>query len=237
MKHSRKKQLFPLVLFLSVFMTSTTAFADLYWEFKQVSKGVEGQPDATRIQKNYYTDRASRVETGSGAVMIMDLDSMTIYQLDPRSKTYIKSDMRKMGAPEQMPGMSAEQRKKMIENMAGSMKVTPTDETKTIAGYNCRKYNVGFMNSSNEYWLSKDVKGYDELKRIGAKMAMSFEANPVLKQMNIAGIMDKLDGFPVQIITHAGRGTMTSTLIKIEQKPLPAELFQVPKGYKVMKRE
>jgi hypothetical protein len=62
-------------------------------------------------------------------------------------------------------------------------------------------------------------------------MAKSFENNPMLKQMNIAAMMDKLDGFPVQTVTQVMGGTITNTLVKVEKKSLSSDLFQVPAGY------
>jgi hypothetical protein len=220
-----------LVLTLSTFFVGVSlAFADLYWESEQVTQGVKGQPPGPSIMKSYYTDKASRIELADGKIMIMDYDKKLAYRLDPAAKTYSEMDMNEMGGSKQMANMPAEQRK-MMESMMQSMQITPTDETKVINGYKCKKYMVNFMMMNGEYWLSKDVKGYDELKAIGAKMAKSFENNPMLKQMNIAAMMDKLDGFPVQTVTQVMGGTITNTLVKVEKKSLSGDLFQVPAGY------
>jgi hypothetical protein len=113
--------------------------------------------------------------------------------------------------------------------------IIPTDETKTIAGYKCRKYNANFGLVQGEYWASKDVKGYQELREAGVKFGTLLEKNPMLRQMNVAGLVEKLDGFPVQVTNHVMGGTIVSTLKKVEQKPLDPELFKVPKDY-VLKR-
>ncbi len=182
------------------------------------------------ITKHYYTSKASRIDLADGKVMIMDFDKKLVYRLDPAAKTYQEMNMDEMAGSKQMANMPAEQRK-MMESMMQSMQVTPTNETKTINGYKCTKYLVSFMMMNGEYWLSKDVKGYEELKGIGEKMAKSFEGNPMLKQMNIAAMMDKLDGFPVQTVTQVMGGTITNTLVKIEKKSLSDDLFKVPAGY------
>jgi hypothetical protein len=226
----RKWQLV-LVLTLSTFLIGvSSAFADLYWESEQVTQGVKGQPPGPSIMKSYYTDKASRIELADGKIVIMDFDKKLVYSLDPAAKTYSQMDMNEMGGSKQMANMPAEQRK-MMESMMQNMQITPTAETKVINGYNCKKYMVSFMMMNSEYWLSKDVKGYDELKAIGAKMAKSFEGNPMLKQMNIAAMMDKLDGFPVRTVTQVMGGTITNTLVKMEKKSLSSDLFQVPAGY------
>jgi hypothetical protein len=220
-----------LVLTLStLFIGVSVASADLYWESEQVTQGVKGQPPGPSLMKSYYTDKASRIELPDGKIMIMEYDKKLVYRLDPAAKTYSQMDMNEMAGSKKMANMPAEQRK-MMESMMQSMQITPTEETKVINGYKCKKYMVSFMMMNGEYWLSKDVKGYDELKAIGAKMAKSFENNPMLKQMNIAAMMDKLDGFPVQTVTQVMGGTITNTLVKVEKKSLSSDLFQVPAGY------
>jgi hypothetical protein len=227
-----------LLVVMSAFLFgASVAHADLYWESEQVTKGAPGQADGTKVVKNYYTSHASRIEMGNGKVMIMDLDKRTMLHLNPADKTYTETDMEEMAGPRNMPGVDKAQQKKMMESMMQSMQVTPTNETKTINGYKCRKYLVSVMMVNSEYWLSKDVKGYEELKAIGEKMAKSFESNPMLKQMNIAGMMDKLDGFPVQVVSQVMGGTITNTLVKIEKKSLSDDLFKVPAGYTMKKTQ
>jgi hypothetical protein len=206
------------------------ALADLYWESEQVTKGVKGQPDQTQLVKNYMTNYASRTDMGDH-VTIMDFDKKVIYQLNPTAKTYVKSDMKDIGRPPGMKDEEAQAFQEMVRKMVGEVKVVPTDEKKKIAGYNCTKYEIAMMATRSEYWLSKEVKGYDEMKAVGRKMAGVFDTNPMLKQMNIAGMMSQLDGFPVQMVTSLMGGNITSTLKKVEVKKLDKDLFKVPAGY------
>jgi hypothetical protein len=206
------------------------AFADLYWESEQVTKGVQGQPDETQIVKNYMTDYASRTDM-EDRVTIMDFDKMVIYQLDLAAKTYVKNNMKDIGRPPGMKDEEAQAFQEMVRKMIGEVKVVPTNEKKKIAGYNCIKYELAMMATRSEYWLSKEVKGYEEMKIVGRKMAGVFDTNPMLKQMNIAGVMSQLDGFPVQMVTNLMGGTITSTLKKVEVKKFDKNLFKVPAGY------
>ena len=209
--------------------------ADLFWESEQVTKGIPGQPDRTRIVKNYISSNASRTDMGD-QVMIMDYGNMIMYSLNPGKKTYSKIDMRKIGLPPGagMDAQQAAQAQEMIKKMFGDIKVVPTNETKSIAGYTCKRYNVDFMMVKTEYWTSQDVEGYEELKAVSKKMRTAFAENPVFKNTNIMGMMDSLDGFPVQIINHMMGGTSTTTLKKVEQKDLPKTLFQVPEDYRLV---
>jgi len=46
------------------------------------------------------------------------------------------------------------------------------------------------------------------------------ERNPMLRQIDFTGIVEKLGGFPVYTVNHVMGGTLESTLKKIEQKSL-----------------
>lgn len=215
-------------------VSTAPARADLYWESEQVIQGMPGQEDSTRIIKNYITKDASRTEMGD-TISIVRYDDMAMYQINPAEKTYVRIDMKSMGLPAEGAGMDpekTEQAQALIQEMFGKIKVVPSDETRTIAGYKCRRYDMNFMMVSSEYWTSDEVKGYEEVAAAGKKMQKAFEGNPILKKANVLGMMDAMDGFPVQIVNRMMGGTSTTTLKKIEQKTLPGSLFEVPEGYK-----
>lgn len=219
--------LFSVILGL---MTSSAAMADLYWESDQETKGMPGRPDETKVIKTYLTAYASRTER-EGQITIMNFDTKIMYHINPKAKTYQQINMAEMGKPPEMKGEKGQMQQQMMKNMMGNIQVTPTQETRQIAGYNCQKYLVSGMMMNSDYWLSKDVKGYEEIKEIGKKIAGVFDENPMMKQMNIAGMMGQLDGFPVQMVMNIMKGTSTTTLKKIEKKSLDKSLFSVPEGY------
>jgi hypothetical protein len=236
MKSNSKHWGFSLVLLVFFFALAPAAvWGDLYWEAENVSTGLPGQPDGTRIVKHYYAANVSRTDMGDGMVMIMDFNAMTMSRLNTRTKTYTQMDMNQMGPPG-MPAAQKERAGKVMAGMAQSMQVTPTGETKTINGYACKKFNVNFMMMDSEYWVSKDVKGYEELKSSTAKLAGVFEKNPALANMDISGMLAKLDGFPIQTTTHMMNGTMVTTVMHIEQKQLDPSLFKVPSDFTLTQR-
>jgi hypothetical protein len=222
-------------------LCAAPVYGGLYWEAEQVTEGMPGQADHTRMVKNYFSEDASRVERGPNQIVITDFDEMILYELNPADKSYKKMDLKEMGKLPSIPeaeggGEQASQMQArmqaMMKKMAGGMQVAPTDETKTINGYKCTKYVVRSMMTESEHWLSKDVEGYDELKAIGKKMGEAFDENPMLKQMNIAGMIAELEGFPVRTVTRVMNGKVVTTLKKIEQKPLDDKLVEMPEGYK-----
>ena len=148
-------------------------------------------------------------------IIILEFHTMTMYQLNPKEKTYIKVTRTEM--------------EQMTEGMTEDTQVTPTNVTKKIAGYKCRKYKLTTMGVESEHWLSKDVKGYKEYRAINEKM---LKKNPKLRKMNIAGTWGK-EGFPVKTMRDMMGMKMTSTLKKIEKKSLRKDLFKVPRGYQL----
>jgi len=219
------------VLLISLCLFSAAARADLYWENENVSSGIPNQPAGTTIQKNYFIPTATRIEMGDGKIILLDYDKLMMYSLNPQKKTYTQVNLNDMGMPAKMSGAEKEQMGKMIAGMMNGFQVTATNETQTIAGYKCHKSTANFGMIQGEYWVSKDVAGYGELKAVSAKLGAVLEKNPILRQINVAGMVEKLDGFPVQTTNRVMGGTIVSTLKKVEQRSLDPELFKVPKDY------
>jgi len=166
--------------------------------------------------KNYLTSYGSRIDTKDDITIIL-FDDLTIYQLDPSTKTYIKINMAEM---EKSMGP-------MAKEMAENAKVTATGETKTIKGFKCKKYIMTFMGVENVQWLSKDVTGYAEYEKISRKI---MKDSPQFRRMGLSGNLAG-KGFPVKTESGMMGMTTTTTLQKIEKTTLSKDLFKVPEGY------
>ncbi len=236
-----------LVFMVSVFTTVSPAFADVYWETITETSGMAMPPGMPKnlpkeameqmkkmsqpqkkLEKIYLTKNAYRMESPDG-IMIMDFKTMIAYHLDPATKTYTKMDLNKM-----MKGKNRRHMRKMMGDMQNSIKITPTNETKKIAGYNCKKYLVEIMMTKGEYWISKDIDEYDEMKKLAENMKKVMKNHPMLGQMGMGPMMNRMDGFPVKTKMDTMGMTSTSTLKKIEKKSLDKSLFMVPKDYKLV---
>ena len=233
MKTSKWMWRIPLALLIYL-IVSTSAYADLYWESEVrtsgVPAGLEGLPPQARSElldqfkpktktvKYYLTSNASRTDISNDIIMITEFDTMTMYQLNVNDKTYTKTDM--------LSEIHQEMPREMME-----IRVTPTSETKEIAGYKCKKYTVTMMRESSEYWLSKDVTGYKEFKAMTAKFEKKLQKNPMLWKMSVMGMASQLEGFPVRTVMNVMGTTTTNTLKRIAKKSLPKDLFKVPKEY------
>jgi hypothetical protein len=212
--------------------------ADLYFETEQVSRGIPGQPDGTAVLKQYFSSDATMIDLGD-RITIMNFKEKMVYDLEKASRTYTSNAIDKMGM--ESFGIEAEGEEQnallqtMLQTMAQNSKVTPTSEVKTIQGYKCRKYVIDIMMTSSQYWVTREFTGYDEMKSIAERATQAFMNNPLMRQMNVLGMMKELDGYPVHTITQIMNGTITSTLKKTEQKKLDPSLFKVPAGYKMVK--
>jgi len=217
-----------IILAMSTGLYVRPVKADLYWETESVSSGIAHRSKGTSIQKYYFTPNASRVELSGKKIYIVNYKSMILYSLDTKAKTCSTLNLAELFL-DASPGDS-----KKNADLMGTMlgvQVTPTNELKTIAGYKCRKCMVRIAFLTGEYWVSNDVRGYQELRTLGAKVEAIAERNPVIRQMDVAGMVDKLGGFPVYTVNHLMGGTVESTLKKVEQKSLDPALFVVPKEY------
>ena len=197
--------------------------ADFYFESEQSAEGVSSFPGQGKLIKTYLTAGATRTESGD-RITIMNSRTMTTYELNPGNKTYTQHDMKEMHGMPKLEGAQKEQFERMVKQMADSMKITPTEETRRIAGYDCRKYDVQFMMAKG-VWVTKEIKGYDEFRKLTLDMAKAFEQNPMMKQMNVLTMMDQIDGFPVMTVMDVMGGKITTTLKMIEQKPLDKGLL------------
>jgi len=225
---------FIMALFTGLCVPS--AKADLYFETVNVSSNFPHQPKSTTMLKYYFNSRASRVEVGNGKVFILDYHAMKLFSLDSKAKTFTELNIGD-NLPE-LSNTSGSRKQKAVDAAMNSLfatQIKPTNETKIIEGYKCRKYNVHLAMVSGEYWVSQDVKGCRELKALGAKAASVVDRNPMLREFNIVGMVEKLGGFPVYIVNHVMGGTVESTLKRIEQKPLDPALFTIPGDYALKK--
>lgn len=235
MKHTKRLWIAGVVFLVALFMAGP-ACAGFYFESEQSTVGVPGQPHEEKLIKTYLSDHFSRTDQGD-LITIMNYQDMTSYELNPEAKTYVRHDMTRMQGMPNMKGAKKARFEQMMKRMADSIKIVPADETMPIAGYHCRKYQVQFMMATGVYWVTQEIEGYQELRKLTRNMAKAFDKNPMMKQMNVLAMMDQMDGFPVQTIMDVMGGKITTTLKSIEQKKLDKSLFEVPKGYTLIERK
>jgi hypothetical protein len=232
-----------------VMVFSGTALADTFIKQATHTDGFQMQGQTMQPRDDtvsmWLTENMARSDSKDGSFIIR-VDKDILYMLDPEKKKYSEiplsslGDMKKMMGLDEMSGEEAKMMEQQLQGMMAMMQVsatiTPTDETKEIKGYNCKKYlgdiKVGMAGVKAVYWVSKDVDmNYDAFKELNlAEMLFMPGADQLIEEMG------KMDGFVVHSIgtmNMMGQDITTTTdLVEIENKDAPAGTYDVPEGYK-----
>jgi hypothetical protein len=188
-------------------MSATLARADVKIvsevTVKGVPKAAQAQiSDKTTTTTTYYKASKQRTETDK-SVTITDLDADKFYTLDPVKKTYYlmsSKDMEKMAADNPMLAMI---------KMDTSTTVTPTDETKTIAGKMAKKYayttvmKMGMdgadesisamlptITISGEQWTTEEIALPVDFRKVAQSSFM--RSMPAMMAKGIKDMVDKM---------------------------------------------
>ena len=136
----------------------------------------------------------------------------------------------------------ARQMAELVKGMAGAImgsieiSVTPTEETRKIGEWDCKKYNVdlsmAMMKSKQELWATEDIQvDYTMFRAVsGGMMAQMPGFDKMLEEMK------QIKGLPVKTVATAsimGSEAVTTTeLIEYTEKDAPDGIFDIPEGYK-----
>ncbi len=157
----------------------------------------------------YFKDNNSRMEIQMG----MGMSMVTIS--DSRAKTTtVLMDI--LGNKTAMKMTEDDIKKEARQN--GEFEVLKTEETKTIAGYSCKKaiVTLGEKNSFN-VWYTNDIKANNS---------------------NWNNQFKNIDGFLMEFRMDQSSGlSMLMTAKTISNDNVPVDLFDVPSDYKVMTKD
>ena len=239
-------KIFLFLIFIGVF--TGTVLADTFIKqvtstdgYQMMGQNVEPENDTITM---WLGDGLSRSYAKDGSIL-MDGKKQMIYMIDDNRKAYsemsfdIIGDMKKMMATEDMDEEEARMMEQQMQMMMAMMQitatVTPTEETKQIKGYNCKKYvvdfNIAMANIKSDYWVSKDIDvDYDAFKKLNlSKMLLMPGADKVIEEFS------KIDGFLVfsegSVNVMGTNVKTTSELLEIVKKNAPAGTFEIPKDY------
>lgn len=208
-----------------------------YIETINRSTGLTGDTPTEETSKTYVGDDKMKIVSSDpqGTDMIVDPTTGTLTFLNDEAKQYYKVDTNSMKESMSQPGM--EQMRAVLEQ--SKVSVEPTDETREINGWKCKKYLVnktGMMEVEQEVWATEDVDL--DTKRFTSLMSMSgpqglLADSPAGKAQREE--MAKIKGFPILTkskVKMLGASMETeSEVTLIRKEPMPADLFEIPKGY------
>jgi hypothetical protein len=208
--------------------------------------GPQTTPAVDDTSTTWMGDNVAVMSSGEATSMIIDGKTGIVYMVDHEAKSYTEMPMDALGDLEKMmvgsgrdkaeAAMYGQQMQAMMAAMKMSAKVTATEETKEIRGWDCTKYVVeikmGMGGMTNNTWVTKDVDiDYAMFSRL---MSAPMSQMPGFQELMTE--MEKMDGIPVLV---EGSMNMMGTEVKskqevleIETKDAPDGVYDIPKDYK-----
>jgi hypothetical protein len=237
-----------------VFLLTGLIQADIFMKQKTHTDGfqVMGQTRPAKDETNtiWITSDKLRSDNPEQSI-IMRLDQNKMYILDNAKKTYTEMPMEMGKAMSDQvdkamneEGMDEQQKSNIMSMMQGmsqiKLTITPTDETKKIGNWNCRKYEQKLQTaigpSEGEIWATEDLKVDPELysQYMTALMGKGGMFANAMEEM--AKEMKKIKGVPVLTITNSNMmgASVKSTqeLLEFREGTAPSGYFDIPSGYK-----
>lgn len=203
---------------------STAAVADVVGSW-----GV-GQGNAIKVY--YKDDNHIRMDVGNGSYMLIIKDKA--YTVVDQGGQKMVMDVDAMGsAMKMMGGMAMQQAKSQIDQYdPESVQYKKTNRTETIAGYKGTVYQVsvkgpkGIETSEMVASNHKDVVTLQKaFHKISQRMAQSIMDKSALDGVNKAADLAAEKGIGGML-----RYNQEMTLQSLQNKDLPDEIFQLPKG-------
>lgn len=137
-----------------------------------------------------------------------------------------------------------------LSNLLGHFKVIATNERKKIKTYNCQRKQIhfayelsfsqmvvaptinqfgqNFTESLVTYWVAEEFDSYDFLMKIARKHKGIYNATPLLRQVDMLGLLEALEGVPVKISKKVDKAIREYTLFSVEKTSEKDVLFTLP---------
>jgi len=239
-----------LSILILVILFASQIQADVYMKYKDHTDGMavmgQKQPAKDIIRKVWITKNKIKSESEDRTVFIF-LDENKMIVLNHKEKTYSEMPMGGTNMMDKaMEGKSAEDKEKMqgmMQMAKGMMKieiaVTPTNETKKINKWICKKYiqevKMGMGPINSDVWATEELKMDYELYAKFSSAMMSM--NPGFSDAFDKAIneMKKIKGIPVLTETTMSMMGMqmksSQELLEFKEGTAPKGTFEIPKGY------
>jgi hypothetical protein len=193
------------------------------------SSGAEGGGVRSRV---WHAAGRMRLEAGDapgGPALVLQLDKGRVLRLDPEAKVAFEIDPAGLRARSHQDASVAG----TLIGAEDALRTTALPGTRTIAGHACRGYRVRSRAASVELWVAAGLPRAtvfaDFLEWSGASQAMP----------GLVAAVRELPGFPLETRTRVsvlGETQETvSTVTSIRLGAQPADLFEVPRGFRVEK--
>ena len=157
----------------------------------------------------FFKDNQSRVEMRMG----MGMSQVMIFDNKNKVMTML---MDMMGSKSAIKFTEDDIKKQKVKEDKGELSIKKTDETKEIAGYNCKKAVVTGKDGSFDVYYT------DEITYKNGDWVSEYKG---------------LEGFPLQYKMTQNKLTMQLTAKNVSKEKVDAGIFAIPADYKLMTME
>ncbi len=193
------------------------------------------RPAQEMIQTIYIGESRMRADNEKVS-MIIYLDDQKMMMLNHEKKTVTEIPLQ---FGQSMKDSDSEKAKSMQNMLQMSLKITPTDQTRTIDNRTCRKYlqvvETGMGKMESEMWVTDELKM--DYQKYAKFMAAMMAKQPGMKQSvsDMLEEMKKINGVAVLSVSkNTIMGTQvqsTTRLLEFKRKDIPSGTFDVPNEY------
>jgi hypothetical protein len=209
-----------VVSILTSFLFSLSLFGQALPEGKliyDISLGKDANPQMASMMPKEATVWFKKGKSRFEMTMMMGMKNTTITDESTKTSVTLMDMMGNKYAIKNKMGEPDAETKKMLENS----KVTPTTETKTIAGFKCNKTIIEF----------KDKTGTTSKFDIWSTKDLDFSTS------GQGGWLSKIDGAALEFSMNQGPVSMTFTAREIVKEAVSDAKFIIPTDYKEMSME
>ena len=193
------------------------------------ASGAEGEGVRSRVWHSAGRMRLEAGDAPGGPALVLQLDKGRALRLDPEAKIAVEIDSAGLRARSHQDASVAG----TLIGAEDTLRTTALSGARTIAGHACRGYRVRSRAANVELWVAAGLPRAavfaDFLEWSGASQAMP----------GLVAAIRELPGFPLETRTRVsvlGETQETvSTVTSIRLGPQPAELFEVPQGFRIEK--
>ncbi len=219
---------------------------ELTWDFVKVTRDIYGNEQSDTITYSVNSE-ISKIESANEIIYI-DYAKYALYRYNKLDRSCVGFPLNSNKTNE--PVNTKENLRKRSIALVSSLKLLTTTEHKEIAHYNCSlkhimfgadlalfqmvaplvvtEFNQKFTESMVSYCVSDEVVGFSTLLNIAQKRSDVFKNNPLLRQFDIVGLLEILEGFPVQITHKFQETTSVTTLLNKPSLTNDKKLFLLP---------
>lgn len=154
----------------------------------------------------------------------------------------MKMESALQNVPEEHKEMMKNMYQEMIDKMESGenttkddLEIKKTNETLDILGHTAEKYQIFSDGTLREdIWISEDINIYNEMdpeqfKEFFKEFSNIASDRSVENSYEFIELLEK--GYPLKTVEYHENFTITSTVVKIEDKEIPDSEFEIPAGY------